>query len=78
MGNLQVRFLEGWAPAIASGYSTLGITFQVWPSLANNQGIDWRITLKLYLGSESENDSAMGTTSHVRVVLNYRLQKEHW
>src|SRR5437870_1309851 len=26
MGNLQVRFLEGWAPAMAPGYSTLGIT----------------------------------------------------
>src|SRR5216683_7908467 len=25
MGNLQVRFLEGWAPAMAPGYSTLGI-----------------------------------------------------
>jgi hypothetical protein len=25
-GNLQVRFLEGWAPAMAPGYSTLGIT----------------------------------------------------
>jgi hypothetical protein len=48
------------------------------PSLANNQGIDWRITLKLHLCSESENDRALGTTSHVRVVLNYRLQKEHW
>jgi hypothetical protein len=23
MGNLQVRFLEGWAPAMAPGYSTL-------------------------------------------------------
>ena len=23
MGNLQVRFLEGWAPAMALGYSTL-------------------------------------------------------
>ena len=23
MGNLQVRFLEGWAPAMASGYSTV-------------------------------------------------------
>ena|SRR5437762_6705107 len=22
MGNLQVRFLEGWAPAMAPGYST--------------------------------------------------------
>jgi len=27
MGNLQVRFLEGWAPAMAPGYSTLGITY---------------------------------------------------
>ena len=26
MGNLQVRFLEGWAPAMAPGYSTLRIT----------------------------------------------------
>src|SRR2546421_3900880 len=26
MGNLQVRFLEGWAPAMAPGYSTLGIS----------------------------------------------------
>jgi hypothetical protein len=26
MGNLQVRFLEGWAPAMAPGYSNLGIT----------------------------------------------------
>jgi hypothetical protein len=26
MGNLQVRFLEGWAPAMAPGHSTLGIT----------------------------------------------------
>src|SRR5258708_25095697 len=26
MGNLQVRFLEGWAPAMAPGYSTVGIT----------------------------------------------------
>src|SRR5258708_36928301 len=25
MGNLQVRFLEGWAPAMAPGYSTIGI-----------------------------------------------------
>src|SRR6266849_6559009 len=25
MGNLQVRFLEGWAPAMAPSYSTLGI-----------------------------------------------------
>jgi len=24
MGNLQVRFLEGWAPAMAPGYSTVG------------------------------------------------------
>jgi hypothetical protein len=23
MGNLQVRFLEGWAPAMAPGYSTV-------------------------------------------------------
>jgi hypothetical protein len=23
MGNLQVRFLEGWAPAMAPGYSTI-------------------------------------------------------
>jgi hypothetical protein len=23
MGNLQVRFLEGWAPAMAPGHSTL-------------------------------------------------------
>jgi len=23
MGNLQVRFLEGWAPAMAPGYSTM-------------------------------------------------------
>jgi hypothetical protein len=23
MGNLQVRFLEGWAPAMVPGYSTL-------------------------------------------------------
>src|SRR2546427_132795 len=26
MGNLQVRFLEGWAPAMAPGHSTLGIS----------------------------------------------------
>ena len=26
MGNLQVRFLEGWAPAMAPGYSTLTLT----------------------------------------------------
>jgi hypothetical protein len=24
MGNLQVRFLEGWAPAMAPGHSTVG------------------------------------------------------
>src|SRR5258708_16436515 len=29
MGNLQVRFLEGWALAMAPGYSTLGITVAV-------------------------------------------------
>jgi hypothetical protein len=29
MGNLQVRFLEGWAPAMAPGYSSLGITSEI-------------------------------------------------
>src|SRR6266567_736943 len=28
MGNLQVRFLEGWAPAMAPGYSTLTGLFE--------------------------------------------------
>src|SRR6266481_2128067 len=27
MGNLQVRFLEGWAPAMAPGYSTNGLVY---------------------------------------------------
>jgi hypothetical protein len=28
MGNLQVRFLEGWAPAMAPGHSTIpGVAF---------------------------------------------------
>ncbi len=26
-GNFQVRFLEGWAPAMASGYSTTWVWF---------------------------------------------------
>ena len=29
MGNLQVRFLEGWAPAMAPGHSTLGSYFRI-------------------------------------------------
>ncbi len=39
MGNLQVRFLEGWAPAMAPGYSTLGTSgLPVRPeSLANSK-----------------------------------------
>jgi len=37
MGNLQVRFLEGWAPAMAPGYSTLGITSGV---PVNRAGMD--------------------------------------
>jgi hypothetical protein len=32
MGNLQVRFLEGWAPAMAPGYSTLTGLRKGWPS----------------------------------------------
>src|SRR5882724_11621906 len=35
MGNLQVRFLEGWAPAMAPGYSTLGITVAVGTTIAD-------------------------------------------
>jgi hypothetical protein len=37
MGNLQVRFLEGWAPAMAPGYSTLTGSRQGCPSLGRNQ-----------------------------------------
>jgi hypothetical protein len=36
MGNLQVRFLEGWAPAMAPGYSTLMALCQSCPSFARN------------------------------------------
>jgi hypothetical protein len=37
MGNLQVRFLEGWAPAMAPGYSTLTGLRKVCSSSAQNR-----------------------------------------
>jgi len=39
MGNLQVRFLEGWAPAMAPGYSTLIALRQSCPS-DHDRGLD--------------------------------------
>jgi hypothetical protein len=36
MGNLQVRFLEGWAPAMAPGYSTLTGLWKGCPQLGRN------------------------------------------
>src|SRR6266404_1323408 len=40
MGNLQVRFLEGWAPAMAPGYSTL-------------TGLDWIVEVLPVICPES-------------------------
>src|SRR6266403_1936550 len=37
MGNLQVRFLEGWAPAMAPGYSTPIRLLQGCPSSTENR-----------------------------------------
>jgi hypothetical protein len=36
------------------------------------------IALEFHLCSESEDDSALRSSSHVRVILDYRLNKEHW
>jgi hypothetical protein len=41
MGNLQVRFLEGWAPAMAPGYSTLIPLCQSWPSFGRSWAGMW-------------------------------------
>src|SRR6266404_9718703 len=37
-----------------------------------------KTSLELDLGSESENYDALHAPTHVRVVLNDRLHKEHW
>jgi len=36
------------------------------------------VSLELHLCSESENHSALRSSAHVRVILDYRLKKEHW
>src|SRR5712691_5431240 len=41
MGNLQVRFLEGWAPAMAPGYSTLIALRQSCPSYERSSVSFW-------------------------------------
>src|SRR5260370_22918787 len=46
MGNLQVRFLEGWAPAMAPGYSTLIALRQSCPSLGSSPCDHWLIELR--------------------------------
>jgi hypothetical protein len=35
-------------------------------------------SLKFHLRSESDDHSMLRASSYVRVVLNHRLQKQHW
>ncbi|SRR6266576_5454313 len=49
MGNLQVRFLEGWAPAMAPGYSTLIALRQSCPSPDKNASKGCTASRELHL-----------------------------
>jgi hypothetical protein len=49
--------------------------------MRNFRSLAWPMTgasLELHLCSESEDDSTLPAPSHVRVVLDHGLQKEHW
>ncbi len=50
MGNLQVRFLEGWAPAMAPGHSTLTGLRKVCPSSAPYGNL---FNLAIFMSSEA-------------------------
>jgi hypothetical protein len=40
-------------------------------------GIRFGASLKFNLGSEPKNYSALSSSTHVRIVLNHRLQQKH-
>src|SRR5882724_4697334 len=68
MGNLQVRFLEGWAPAMAPGYSTSARV-----EASGDAGADWFITGGQLPPGLSFDDSRISGTPTVGGSFNFEV-----